>query len=270
MHRSIPALALAAALALGGTLAGPVGIDPASADLGPGAVFYSVPWGDGLVTRFAPEGSEPFLDYASFDQWAGAGYPTPVRAGAPRYLKQPWSDVVFGQADVGGEVFETELVFEEFARAGYPRTVDRLPEVAQIVKYATSDELIVTVSRHRSDAFESRKLTFRQWSGYGFPQPLEYFMEYGIQKLSWSDAVAIVVADEGIVRPDPREYALQFGEWQNRGYPTPAVVRSFAGDRFCQTPGDDEVRYVGLAAPEGFGMSFLQWVGAGSPRPEDC
>ncbi|PPF64402.1 hypothetical protein C5E16_14440 [Clavibacter michiganensis] len=271
MNRSIPALVLAGALALLGTVASPTGVGSASADPAPGVTFYSVPWDDGLLYRETPYDHAPQLQIATYDQWARAGSPAPVRAEV-RYLKQPWSPVVFGHAEAEGVAFETELDFAGFARAGYPRTVDRLPAIAiaQVVKYATSDELIVTVGRYNNDEYESHKLTFREWAGYGYPAPLAYFLPFGIQKLSWSPAIAVVDTRDGVVRPNTEEYVLQFGEWQGRGFPTPAVVGAFPGDRFCQTPGDDEIRYVGLAAPDGVGMSFAQWARAGYPRPTAC
>jgi hypothetical protein len=269
MHRPLPLLALAGALVLLGTVASPVGVDSSSADPAPGVTFYSVPWNDGLLYRETPFDHAPMLQIATYDQWAAAGSPAPVRAEVS-YLKQPWSPAVFGRAEAEDLAFETDLTFPEFARAGYPRTVDQLPENAQIVKYATSDELIVTVGRYRNDDYESHKLTFREWAGYGYPAPIDHFLPFGIQKLSWSPAIAVVDTRDGVVRPDPDEYVLQYGEWQERGFPTPVTVSAFAGDRFCQTPGDDEIRYVGLAAPDGVGMSFAQWARAGYPRPADC
>jgi hypothetical protein len=269
MQRPLPLLALSGALALLGTLATPAAVAPAAADPAPGVRFYSVPWDDGLLYRDTPFDHGPQLEIATFAQWTAAGSPAPVRAES-RYLKQPWSAAVFGHAEAEGLSFETELTFDEFARAGFPRTVDELPAVAQIDKYATSDELILTVGRYRNDDSESHKLTFREWAGYGYPAPGEYFLPYGIQKLSWSAAVAIVDTRAAVARPDAEEHVMEFWEWQARGFPTPAVVSAFPGDRFCQTPGDDEIRYVGLAAPDGVGMTFSQWARAGYPRPAAC
>jgi hypothetical protein len=47
-------------------------------------------------------------------------------------------------------------------------------------------------------------------------------------------------------------------------------VKSFDGDRFCKAAGSADIRYVGIAAPDGVKLSYAQWREAGFPAPARC
>jgi hypothetical protein len=258
VNRSITALVLAGALALGGTLVA----TPAHAAPDEGT-YYSVPFSDALFTTVEDvEGYSFFLQLATFDEWAADGFPKPVPSQVA-YRKYTWSSTVYGdvQTDAAGASFA--LTYEQWRSAGSPQpTDDRVAVGGKVIRYAYSDEVFVSQSTYRDDRPVDHKLIFAEFAHLGYPQPVVY--DYTFRRLSWLPS---------IVGPNPgtgEDERLDFATWDLYGRPTPQIVGSFDGDRFCQAAGSIDIRYVGIAAPEGVRLSFGQWRAAGSPAPARC
>jgi hypothetical protein len=259
MNRSLPALALIGALALGGSL-----LAPAPAQAAVGETYYSVPFNDSLIVESSVSADVPGINYASFADWKADGFPRPVPA-AVAYRILPWDSTVF--ADVMGthSGLTAVLTGTEWRRAGSPTpTRGALPFSSVVVQYPTSDELLVrTGTLWGSDAAEWHTLTFAEWRTLGYPA-VDERPESGFERLAWLGT---------IVGADPvtgQQAAISYDSWRVAGTPTPKVVPSFPNDRYCSARGSAEIRYVGLAAPKGMALTYRQWVAAGSPKPTTC
>jgi hypothetical protein len=258
VYRSIPALVLAGALVLGGTLVAA----PAQAAPDEGA-YYSVPFSDALFTSVEDvEGYSFFLQLATFDEWAADGFPEPVPSQVA-YRKYTWSSTVYAdvQSEAAGAAFA--LTYAQWNSAGSPQpTDDRVALGGKVIRYAYSDEVFVSQPTHGDDDAGEHKLTFAEFAHLGYPTPVVY--DYTFRQLPWLPSIV------GPDRGTGEDVWLDFATWDDYGRPTPQVVTSFDGDRFCQAAGSIDIRYVGIAAPEGVRLSFGQWREAGSPAPERC
>jgi hypothetical protein len=260
MNRSLPALVLAGALALGGSL---LAAAPAQAAVA-GKTYYSVPFSDSLVVENLNSDDElPGIGYATFAEWKADGFPRPVPADV-QYRVLPWDSTVF--ADVFAHFGLTATLSDaEWRRAGSPTpTRDVLPISSIVVQYPTSDELLVrTGIGWGTDAALWHTLTFAEWRTFGYPT-VTHRPAQGYNRLAWLDT---------IVGPDPvtgEDGPISYDTWLDAGRPTPKVLQAFPFDKYCSTPGGAEIRYVGMAAPEGLSLTFRQWVAAGSPTPTAC
>jgi hypothetical protein len=257
VNRSIPALAHAGALVLGSALAA----TPAQATPGDGTM-YSVPFAPTLFQEV--EGADGFhVEDVTYDQWAAAGFPRPVAAEV-EYRKYTWSADVFADVVLEGAATTLRLRYAEYASVGSPRPSDDTPTAeAAVLKYAYSDELFLVEGTYLEEEPGLHKLNYGEWAHLGFPA-VDHVSDSVFRRLAWLPA---------IVGPTPQlgeDAALSFDEWAYWALPTPQIVKSFDGDRFCQARGSAEIRYVGLAAPEGLALTYRQWVAAGSPTPTAC
>ncbi|OUE31112.1 hypothetical protein BFL35_06755 [Clavibacter michiganensis] len=257
MNRSLPALALVGALALGGSL-----LAAAPAQAAPRPNYYSVPFSDTLISSSA-EGEEYLgSGLATYEDWKADGFPRPVPAKVA-YRSLPWDSTVF--ADVQGGVVSLALDLAEWRRAGSPTpTRNVLPGASLVIQYATSDELLVrTGLGWGTDAAVWHTMTFAEWRSLGYPA-VDFQSDSTYQRLAWLDT---------IVGPDPitgEDGPISYDTWLDAGRPTPKVLQAFPFDKYCSTPGSAEIRYVGMAAPEGLSLTFRQWVAAGSRTPVTC
>jgi len=259
MNRSLPALALVGALALGGSL-----LAAAPAQAAAGGTYYSVPFSDSLILESSISADEPGVGYASYAEWKADGFPRPVPA-VVEYRVLPWDSTVF--ADVIGthSGLTATLSGAEWRRAGSPTpTRNVLPISSLVVQYDTSDELLVrTGTLWGSDAAEWHTMTFSEWRTLGYPA-VDYRPGTGFSRLAWLDT---------IVGPDPvtgEDGPISYDTWLDAGRPTPKVLQAFPFDKYCSAPGSTEIRYIGMAAPEGLALTFRQWVAAGSRTPTAC
>jgi hypothetical protein len=257
MSRSLPALVLAGALALGSALvAAPA--QAASDDV----TYYSVPFsGDLYVTSEYEDYRFPVT--ASFDDWAADGFPKPVPASIT-YRAFTWADEIYSDIQTDpGAVSTHELTFPEWRAAGSPApTTNGLPADSGVYKFGYSDELFVAILTDGRDVPVNHKLTFTEFAHLGYPSVV--IRDGGFRKLSWLPAIV------GATVPTYEIEAIDLWTWDYWGRPTPQIVKSFDGDRFCQKPGSADISYVGIAAPQGVKLSFGQWREAGSPAPARC
>jgi hypothetical protein len=260
MNRPLSALALAGALALGATLtAGPASAATAPAAAPAGTTYYSLPFTADLYSVTADE--EPTR--ASFADWQADGFPSPVRAPFTT-LKYNWADTIYADVEFPEQTITLDLDYAGWRAAGFPTPrTDVLSAGTTIVKYDSSDELFTATILWQTDTAAFHKLTVNEWRHLDSPgADLEPGFSY--ERLSWLPA---------ILGPDYQtgERALiGFDEWSYLDRPTPRVVASFPGDRFCQPAGSADITYRGDAAPEGLKLSYRQWLAAGSPKPERC
>jgi hypothetical protein len=104
------------------------------------------------------------------------------------------------------------------------------------------------------------QLTYAEWEASGF-QPFETRNLQGFAKLSWSSDIAFMSdLSTGEGRP------IGFAEWQNEGFPTPAVYQRITGDSFYKESGDPTIWYKGATMNRP--ITFLEWQAAGFPDPE--
>jgi hypothetical protein len=257
VNRSIPALAIAGALVLGSALAA----TPAQATPGDGT-YYSVPFSGELYTTATYE-DERFPVPAGFDEWAADGFPTPVPASVA-YRTLTWASTIYAdvQTEPGAES-TVGLSYSEWRTAGMPTaTSNVLPSTSSVYKHAYSDELFVAVLSYGDDIPVNHKLTFSEFAHLGYPRA--ELRDQSFQKLSWLPSIVGPDALTGEVG------LIDFWTWDYWSRPTPQIVTAFDGDRFCQAAGSPEIRYVGVAAPEGARLSYGQWREAGFPAPARC
>ncbi|MFD2338965.1 hypothetical protein FGG90_03835 [Clavibacter tessellarius] len=261
MNRSIPALALAAALLLGAALPA-ASAAPASAAPAGTVVYYSNPFDDTLIavrpgdTSLDPSG-------ATFDEWRTDGFPTPVPA-TVTYIGYSWESTIWADQTFGRFSSTTMLDFDRWTHAGRPAARDdRLAHQHEIIRYDGSDELFVLEGASFTDEPGFHKLTFREYAHLGQP-PVDRVEATTFRKLAWLPAVV-----------GPKDFTgevgvIDFAAWDYYARPTPQIVKSFDGDRFCKTAGSADIRYVGIAAPKGVKLSYAQWREAGFPAPGRC
>ncbi|UDM19082.1 hypothetical protein [Clavibacter michiganensis] len=253
MRRSIIALVIGAALAAGGAVALPV-----PADALPGRPYYSLPFTDALVyTARVPDRGAAF---ATVEQWQADGSPVPTPA-TVAYRVLPWDSTVYADVNVGITDFGVALDAAQWRRAGSPApTRGVLPEASEIWQHPGSDELLVR-TRYGWDRHSAvwHTMTFPEWRTLGFP-PVDRRGEHVYERLSWLETV-VARRDRGV-----DAHRVSFDEWSEAGRPTPGTVAAFPGDRYCSVPGSAEIRYVGIAEPNGLALSFERWIAAGSPQ----
>ncbi|WP_414172461.1 hypothetical protein [Clavibacter tessellarius] len=140
VNRSIPALALAAALLLGAALPA-ASAAPASAAPAGTVVYYSNPFDDTLIavrpgdTSLDPSG-------ATFDEWRTDGFPTPVPA-TVTYIGYSWESTIWADQTFGRFSSTTMLDFDRWTHAGRPAARDdRLAHQHEIIRYDGSDEAL--------------------------------------------------------------------------------------------------------------------------------
>jgi hypothetical protein len=257
VNRSIPALVLAGALALGGALVAA----PAQATPGDGTM-YSVPFGPDLY-RDVETTDGFFVEHVSYEQWAEAGFPRPVAADI-EYRKFTWSPAVYADVLLEAAATTMRLTYDQYASVGSPKPLtDALTAEAGIFKYGYSDELFLVQGTYYEEDPLIHKLTFAEFVHLGSPA-VDQVSDSVYRRLAWFPA---------IVGPKPQtgeEGVLTFEDWDYFARPTPQIVESFDGDRFCQAAGSADIRYVGLAAPKGVKLSYAQWRAAGFPAPARC
>jgi hypothetical protein len=257
VNRSIPALAIAGALVLGSALAA----TPAHAAPGDGT-YYSVPF-SGDLFLLEPVDDGAVIVPASFDTWRADGFPAP-RPATTAYVKYTWGPTVYGDVTIEGVSISVRLDYESWTRAGRPAPrTDRLAADSGILRYAGSDELFVQEGASYTDDPGYHKLTFPEYAHLGYPSVV-FDRDTLFSKLSWNPNIVGPVDQTGEVG------VVDFVTWDYFARPTPLVVKSFDGDRFCQAAGSADIRYVGIAAPKGVKLSYGQWREAGSPAPARC
>ncbi|OUE08916.1 hypothetical protein CMsap09_08225 [Clavibacter michiganensis] len=257
MNRSLPALVLVGALALGGALvAAPAQAAPQH------NAYYSVPFSGDLYVTESYEGVR-YSAPAYFDDWEADGFPRPVPA-TVAYRGFTWSSDIYADIQTEpGAASTLGLTYGQWRAAGSPKpTRDVLPVDSDVFKYSYSDELFVGVFSFGDDVPVNHKLTFGEYAALGYPSAST--RSEGFRKLSWLPSIV------GATVPTYEIAAIDFWTWEYWGKPTPQVVKSFTGDRFCQTAGSADIRYVGIAAPQGVKLSYGQWLEAGSPAPTRC
>jgi hypothetical protein len=256
VNRSIPALAIAGALVLGSALVAA----PAQAAPGDGT-YYSVPFSGDLYTTFDPEGV-PTVGRATFDDWAADGFPKPVPAEIA-YRSYTWSPTIYADLTTDAAGTSVALTYGEWRAAGSPKpTDDRLSADGNAYRYGYSSEVFVSQQDIEGDYPIIHKLTFSEFAHLGSPNPTVY--NYTFRKLSWLPSIV------GPAKGTGEDEALNFASWDYYARPTPQIVKSFDGDRFCKAAGSADIRYVGIAAPKGMKLTFGQWREAGFPAPARC
>ncbi|CAQ01848.1 hypothetical protein ACR8AL_07665 [Clavibacter sepedonicus] len=259
VNRSIPALVLAGALVLGGALvASPAQAAPKH------SAYYSVPFSGDLYVTDAT-GGEKYATPAYFEDWKADGFPQPVAA-TISYRGFTWTEDIYADIQTEpGAASTLGLTYSQWSAAGSPKpTKNVLPVNAGVFKYSYSDELFVFVFvfSFGDDVPVNHKLTFAEYAALGYPS--SDVREGGFRKLSWLPAIV------GPTVPSYEVVAIDFWTWEYWGTPTPQIVKSFDGDRFCKAPGSADIRYVGIAAPDGVKLTFSQWREAGFPAPARC
>ncbi|MBT1635569.1 hypothetical protein [Clavibacter michiganensis] len=257
MNRFIPALVLAGAIVLGGALVA----TPAQATPGDGTM-YSVPFSENLFRDVeSPDGFS--VELVTYDEWAAAGFPRPVAAEI-EYRKYTWSPAVYADVVLEGAATTLRLTYDEYASVGSPKPADDgLTANGAVIKYAYSDELFLVEGTYLEELPSLHKLTYREWAHLGFPA-VDHVENSTFRKLAWFPAIVGPKAQTGEVA------ALTFEDWDYFARPTPQIVKSFDGDRFCKAAGSADIRYVGIAAPKGVKLSYAQWREAGFPAPGRC
>jgi hypothetical protein len=274
MNRPFTSLALVGALLAGGAVAAA----PASAAVEDSTVtYYSLPFRADLVRVEAlTNQNQTFITTATYAQWQGDGFPSPVSAGVT-YHGYSWSadvlaDLRFGDDD---RPEATRLTFAEWQRVGSPRPVTTsLPESGYAFRFGSSSEVFVDTDlllRDGGPLTTTHKLTYSEYVHLGSPQLTETlnhdsypFADMFMRKLAWSPAIVWEIPDNACGD------VLTYDEWAAFAFPTPQVVKSFPGDRYCQAAGSADITYRGYAAPDGVKMSYVQWVTAGRPAPARC
>jgi hypothetical protein len=259
MNRSLAAVVVAGALALGTTLTAAPALAAIAAAAPSGATYYSLPFTDDLY-RVAPD-DQPMA--ASYEEWQADGFPSPVHAPFTT-LKYTWAPTIFADVALPGQTITLELDYAGWRAAGFPAPrTDVLASGTSVVKYDSSDELFAATHRWATDTADFHKLTYGEWTRLGSPAAdLEPGVSY--EKLAWLST---------IIGPDYQTGErgfVDYDEWVYLDRPTPRVVASFAGDRYCQAAGSADIVYRGDAAPQGLRMSYSQWVAAGKPAPTRC
>lgn len=274
MNRPLVSIALVGAVLVGGAVAAA----PASAAGNTGAVvYYSLPFRSDLVrVDQSTEQEGASITTATYAQWQADGFAAPTPAGVT-YHAYTWSsdvlaDLTFGTDD---RAEATRLSFAEWQRVGSPRPDSTsLPSSAIAYSFASSSEVFVNTSILFEDGNAptiTHKLTYAEYTHLGSPQLAEEFghdsypiSDMYVRKLAWSSAVVQEIPKNG------SGDALTYDEWAALAFPTPQVVKSFPGDRYCQAAGSSDITYRGYAAPDGVKMSYSQWVAAGRPAPGRC
>ncbi|WP_434173162.1 hypothetical protein ACAD28_01529 [Clavibacter nebraskensis] len=259
MLRSLTALAVAGTLAVGGLAVA----TPASAASASGT-FYSVPYDSTLFEVSAVDG-RPYVEPASFESWRSAGFPKPIPAPTD-YRRFTWDATIYAVSAAGSASLSTYIDGAQWRRVGSPAPrTDRLTPAATILQYQGSDELFVVDggSSWVDDNAGYHQLTFAEYAHLGYPS-VDQTPPRIFTKLSWNPTLVGPISSMGETGPVP------FDVWDYFARPTPAVVASYDGDRFCQAAGADEIRYIGQAAPDGMALTFGEWVAAGSPKPATC
>jgi hypothetical protein len=257
MNRSLPALVLAGALALGGALvAAPAQAAPKH------STYYSVPFSGDLYVTDAYE-DDRYAAPAAFDDWKADGFPQPIAA-TVSYRGFTWSPTIYADVQTEpGAVSTQALSYSQWRSAGMPKpTTNVLPADSGVFKYSYSDEVFVSVFSFGDDVPVFHKLTFSEFVGLGRPDVM--LRPDAFLKLSWLPVIVGPDIQSGERGP------LDFATWDFWARPTPQIVKSFDGDRFCQAAGSADIRYVGIAAPKGVKLSFAQWREAGFPAPGRC
>jgi hypothetical protein len=259
MNRPITALVLAGALALGATATAAPALAATDAAAPSGATYYSLPFTDDLYRVVS--GDQPMT--ASFAEWQADGFPSPVRAQFTT-LKYTWAPEIYADVELPGYTITLELDYAGWRAAGFPQPrTNALASGTTIMKNASSDELIAATFRWQTDTADFHKLTYGEWTRLGSPA-VDLESGFAYEKLSWLPT---------IIGPDYQTGErgfVDFEEWTYLDRPTPRVVASFPGDRYCQAAGSADITYRGDAAPQGLKMSYSQWVAAGKPSPIRC
>ncbi|MFT7766373.1 hypothetical protein [Clavibacter tessellarius] len=275
MRCPIPALAVVGALLVGGAVtAAPA---HASSDDPRTRSYHSVTFSDDLILVDGDGNPEATITtIATFAEWKADGFPKPVPATAT-YFGSTWSPDIRADIALDDDVVSLPLTYREWQRAGSPRpTTDGMSATEGAYKWASSAEVfasVVVLSRETGRREEiDHKLTYDEYRHLGSPelaaQPGEGDVFYDssyVRKLAWLPS--IVIEDTRNTQAE----LLSSASWAALAYPTPQVVKSFPGDRFCQAPGSADITYRGYAAPgDGLKMSYAQWVAAGKPAPTRC
>ncbi|OUE08915.1 hypothetical protein CMsap09_08220 [Clavibacter michiganensis] len=261
MNRSLPALVTAAALLLGDTIVALPSASATAATTGT-VVYYSNPFDDRLM---AVRPGDTSLDSygATFDEWRADGFPTPVPAKVA-YIGYTWEPTIWADETFGPFTSTRMLDFDRWTHAGQPAPrSDQLAYQHEVIRYDGSDELFVIEGASFTDEPGFHKLTYREYASIGSP-PVDRVLETEFRKLAWYPAIV-----------GPKDFTgevgvMDFAVWDYYARPTPQVVASFPGDRFCQAPGSADIHYFGDAAPRGAQLSFGQWRDAGFPPPARC
>lgn len=102
----------------------------------------------------------------SYDEWAGAGYPSPGATNT-EYVKYPWANAVYAVTFWPGEWQWDKLGFDAWATAGYPtpRSAGWI-QGSTIWKYGNAADIYITDPDGQQHA-----LTYAEWSATNFMSP---------------------------------------------------------------------------------------------------
>lgn len=183
--------------------------------------YYRAPWSD-VIREVGTDGSARALTFA---EWQGAGAPTP-RIAPVRYVKNPWSTTVYGLITWPHEDGDTAvdqvvvLSREKYARAGKPRVeqVGDVPGTDYFTWSSNSSEIFARTPDRRD-----HKLTYREWTSAGSPQPRT--SKAGYYRAAWSNDIHKVSTTGRAVR-------LTAAQWSAAGAPRPAI----APTTYAKTP----------------------------------
>ncbi|WP_317232156.1 hypothetical protein [Clavibacter capsici] len=273
MHRTLTSIAVVGALLVGGA----VTAAPASAADASTITYYSLPFRSDLVRVEAlTDQNQTFITTATYAEWQEDGFPSPRAAGVT-YHAYTWSPDVLADLHFGDDdrTEATQLSFAEWQRVGSPRPVTTsLPESGYAFSYGSSSEVFVDTSLLLRDGgpvtAPTHKLTYAEYVHLGSPELAEAaadnypFSGMFMRKFAWSPAIVWEIPQNG------SGDLLSYDDWAARAFPTPQVVKSFPGDRYCKAAGSSDITYRGYAAPDGVKMSYAQWVAAGRPAPARC
>lgn len=200
-------------------------------------------------------------------QWRDAGSP-PLKPAPTAYIVYPWSPEIIAETvwDAGyGERTRVPITYQQWQTAGFPTPLRAPWSHGNILKYATSSELLISYPNERST-----KLTYAQWQSSGF-QSFTTLADSGYVRLPWSGHI---IRMSSFSRAEGNHMS---GEaWDFFGRATPRDQVRIAGDEVVQVPGSPAlyyqappgVRAIGSSATRlYFQLTYPQWVAMGSPAP---
>ncbi|WP_456843958.1 hypothetical protein [Cellulomonas sp. P5_C6] len=245
-------LAVAALVPAGAAVAAPI----PPANLVPALGFYSVPYSDQLLWAHAiAYGTE--YRWATYAEWSGQGFPSPMRASA-QYVKAPWFSTIVATPvlpannprPLPGEA--QSITFDQWARAGYPTpTVTTSVPFMQYTKEANGSTIWAVQGPLR------HALTYAEWASAGYPTPTITQPSYRV--LGWSTSSELFTAPND----NSAFHKLSFAEYAGMGYPS---FGGFLPGGFYKLSWDDNIV---LSTPSGPGevLTFDRWKFYDFPTP---
>lgn len=226
--------------------------------------FYSAPYTDTLVHHVhQPDGSAT-TTVATFDEWASAGFPSPMTSFID-YVKYDWAPDVYAvryfEYASSDDWYWDSVNFASWTRAGQP-TVRNAGWIdgTYVFQYASSSEIFFGFPVDENLA-DPHKATFSEWLRAGLPSPKQLPTQ-GFYSYPWAPHIGYLwdtTTGEG-------EH-LNLASWANAGYPTPQTVTHVAGEVVWKRPGSPTLYLDSAITGNGFPLSFAQWTALGRPVP---